>query len=458
MIESLRLELAEAQIKLAEMGNLGGSRITELEGKLMETRMTNARLMEENESFQVLLSERTLNGDFTAGGLRSASDDRRTPSREGPGSTSLADELEQSSPRSGDYESEQVRKLELEVTRAKDENKALTLYINKIIERLLQHSGFESVLSNTQDGPHGSGNAAEKALPPVPPSKDASKDEQPEQQSFLQRARSVMSKDGSAKPKRPMSLMPQAPSAHENPATAPSIPLARASNPSGSTNKRMSLPVSTRSVSNSSGTIPGAAGIVSNMYRPPPADQISPSLASPSRSGSFFALTGSNATTTPANVPSPQRLPSGSAITTPPEPSIPEEPPSPEARAARDAAMDALTGRPGSSDSNVPSPPRSISSGISAEARLQMREQNVMGGRQMRPLRLVQKNPDTAAAAEEARQKAANRASWFGGVSNFFTKGPAQENQQPQAGTGAEVGGAMGADRKVSWTENPREE
>ncbi|KAG9620414.1 hypothetical protein KCU64_g21778, partial [Aureobasidium melanogenum] len=53
IIESLRLELAESQIKLVEMENMGGGRMQELEKTLMETRMANARLMEDNESFQL---------------------------------------------------------------------------------------------------------------------------------------------------------------------------------------------------------------------------------------------------------------------------------------------------------------------------------------------------------------------------------------------------------------------
>jgi hypothetical protein len=37
----------------------------ELEKQLLETRVTNARLMEDNESFQLLLGEKTLNGDLS---------------------------------------------------------------------------------------------------------------------------------------------------------------------------------------------------------------------------------------------------------------------------------------------------------------------------------------------------------------------------------------------------------
>ena len=116
------------------MENAGGGRMAELEKQLLETRMTNARLMEDNESFQLLLSEKTLNGDLSRGDfLRTASTpEPRTPSHTGP-STSLADELESAE----GSEAEIIRRLESEVNSMKDQNKALTLYINKIIGRLL---------------------------------------------------------------------------------------------------------------------------------------------------------------------------------------------------------------------------------------------------------------------------------------------------------------------------------
>ena len=67
IIEDLRLELAEYQVKMLEVENAGGGRLRELEKQLLETRMTNARLMEDNESFQLLLGEKTLNGDLSRG-------------------------------------------------------------------------------------------------------------------------------------------------------------------------------------------------------------------------------------------------------------------------------------------------------------------------------------------------------------------------------------------------------
>ncbi|KAL9071056.1 MAG: hypothetical protein Q9157_005589, partial [Trypethelium eluteriae] len=153
IIESLRLELAEVQIKVVEMENMGGGKLREVEKALMETRMANARLMEDNESFQLLLSEKTLNGDFSNGLLSGRSDvHQRTPSRDGPsnGGGSLADELQSVDTESdGGGEGEHDKKLNAEINSLRDQNKALTLYINSIIERLLNHKGLESVLDKT---------------------------------------------------------------------------------------------------------------------------------------------------------------------------------------------------------------------------------------------------------------------------------------------------------------------
>lgn len=402
VIESLRLEVAEMQVKIMELENMGGSKVHEVEKALMETRMANARLMEENESFQVLLSERTLNGDFSPAVARL---EERTPPRSKPG-TSLADELESVSP--SEEPSARERKLETELADSKDQNKALTLYINKIIERLLQHQGYEAVLSNTQEGPHGSGAAADKldkALPPVPPKDDKENDQQAP--SFLQRATSVVRRQ------RPQTMMqaPAPPSKNEDPKTAPSIPLAR-NQPAAGQSKRSSVPVNMPSAPQpqrtpSGNVIPAAAGIVSNMYKPP-SDQISPSLASPTRtSTSFFNF---NSTSNP-NTAAAARIPSVSQ-------SVTSTGSTPGEDGGRQAALDALTGG-GSSDSSsamdAPSPPRSIASS-------QDRGGQVMAGNKIRPLRLVQQNPEL----EEARMKANNRQSWIGGMTGWFSKGAQQ--------------------------------
>ncbi|USP75235.1 hypothetical protein yc1106_02509 [Curvularia clavata] len=374
IIEDLRLELAEYQVKMLEVENAGGGRLRELEKQLLETRMTNARLMEDNESFQLLLGEKTLNGDLSRGEfLREASNpEERVPSRNGP-STSLADELQ--SAEEGD--AEVVRKLEAELNSMKAQNQALTLYINKIIGRLLTHQGFESVLGNDADDSGPGGANRNKELPPPPPQDS----EQP--QGFLQRAKSV-AMGGNRRP-RPLSGTmgppPTTQSAHEDPATAPSIPLTRsASNrhPSGSHRR-------------STSEVPGAAGIVNNMYRSPTGtpNPASPGMVSPRNS--FFGLPVNSG---PGSSNPVSRVPSGQGP-------IPE-----------DKEVDARTESSSASHADTSSPPRQLGRSETSTG--------VMTGKGMRPLRLVQNEEEAMKA-----RKAANRSSWFGGL--FGQTPPAQQ-------------------------------
>ncbi|KAF2742707.1 hypothetical protein M011DRAFT_497391 [Sporormia fimetaria CBS 119925] len=378
IIEGLRLELAEVQIKLVEMENQGGGRMRDLERQLMETKMTNARLMEDNESFQLLLSEKTLNGDLSRGDFLRGNthSESRAPSRNGP-STSLADELESAE---GD-DSDAIRRLESEISNLKSENKALTLYINKIIGRVLTYKGFESVLGN--DGDDTSTEATpdvNKELPPPPPkeSKEPKENEQP--QGFLQRAKSVAM--GGARKQRPMSYVPAPISTgtvNEDPSTAPSIPLGRSSS------TRMPSGTYTHRRSNSEVPQPGAAHVVNNMVRSPPSvssGPTSPSIVSPRNS--FFGLPVGGQPSNPAS-----RVPSSGAP-------IPEE--KSDTTASDSAHVD------------TPSPPRRTDTGAGG----------VISGKQMRPLRLVQNEEEAMRA-----RKAANRGSWIAG---WFGGGEKGEN------------------------------
>ncbi|RMD41626.1 hypothetical protein DV735_g3474, partial [Chaetothyriales sp. CBS 134920] len=220
-IEQLRLELADLHLKAAEQELSSGSHLQALENRVTELLVQNARLQEENESFQMLLSEKTLKGDFMA---------------ESRDISTLAEELETANI-DPDTHTDICRKLEAELKAAREENKGLTLYIDKIIGRLLQHEGFEHIVDNSDQG-QPSRNAirldqVEKALPPSP-GEDSVTPAAPgavsnAAQTLLKRAGSLMSRSGGGRPARPMSVVqPLAPSsANENPVTAPSIPLSR---------------------------------------------------------------------------------------------------------------------------------------------------------------------------------------------------------------------------------------
>ncbi|KAI5364175.1 hypothetical protein Slin14017_G061390 [Septoria linicola] len=443
IIEGLRLELAEAQIKLVEVENQGGGRMQEIQKQLYDVKMHNARLMEENESFQLLLSEKTLQGDF----LRAPShNDGSRPSSQHmdtAAGTSLADELDSHADES-EVEGD-TRRLQAEINGLKDANKALTLYINNIISRLLQHDQFEAILDKTPDLIAGPGaisrrqHAADtdKELPP-PPS------EQEEQPSLLQRAKSVM---GGNKPRpRPLSqsLAPsdkmepplRTPGLNEDPSTAPSVPLARAKSTRASLGHRRA---------NSEWP---AASVVTNMYRGPSPNSgpLSPGLTSPINRNSFFG-----------------RAPSGSQVPTITENNVEKE----NARDSKTGSTasnhnsvvsnsgytgldddGAATNGLGNERSNPSSPPRSTASSGDKDKQ----SGAVMMGSKPRPLRLVQE-----AADETAAKKQANRGSWFGWMNKGGAPPPGTSDlpQSPPAGgvgqgLGEKLGGVFGQRKSES--------
>lgn len=364
LIESLRLELAEAQIKLVESENRGGGRLQEVEKLLMETRMANARLMEDNESYQLLLQEKTLNGDFKnsdfsyMGGPQS-NDDALAALEGKSGGASLADELGDAA--EGEDQSDTIRRLEGDVRSMKDQNKALTLYINRIIERLLQHQDFEHILDQTEPGAKPDTN---KDLPAPPREASGS--------SVLQRAKSmaIYNPQVAIKPRpRPMSVMPTAANLAQfsNPDTAPSIPIG------------LGRSQSTRRVRPMSEQITGAASVVNQMYKGPdgPLSPIS------RNSQTFFSTpqrerntSGATASSVPGNFPGMR---------------------SETSSVSGDSSSQMTNDRDTISSTPNQSPPR--------EKKV---TQRFDAGNKPRPLRLVQENNEAQAAANK-------RQSWIGG-------------------------------------------
>ncbi|GKU12640.1 unnamed protein product [Fusarium langsethiae] len=383
LIESLRLELAEAQIKLVETENQGGGRLHEVERLLMEARMANARLMEDNESYQLLLQERTLKGDFGQNDfsyMGSNSNQDALAALEGKaGGSSLADELSEAT--EGESVSDGDRRLESELRSMKEQNKALTLYINKIIERLLQHQDFESILDTSGDLK--SLPDTNKELPPAPA--DKQQQQQPSA-TILQRAKSMAA--GPTKPRpRPISVMqPSTSSDHTDPDKAPSIPIGL----SRSTSTR-------RSPRPQSDQFTGAASLVSQMYRGPDGP-VSPPLGTPRHSQTFFSPPNNS-----GNPNAAARVPSGASVATSGNfPGMRSE-------------TSSLSGESGELSMSTPpsqSPPRAHSD----------RHTTSFAGGKPRPLRLVQENPDAV--------KENKRASWY----SPFTWGAKKEEQQVPSG------------------------
>ncbi|GAP83045.2 putative m serotype protein [Rosellinia necatrix] len=382
LIESLRLELAEAQIKLVESENQGGGRLHEVERLLMEARMANARLMEDNESYQLLLQEKTLHGDFGKGDFNymgvSANQDalnalegrNSTGSALAPPGTSLADELGSIADES-EMGEDPTRRLEAELRAMKDQNKALTLYINKIIERLLQHQEFEHILDTSSDSKSSAN--VHKDLPPPPSAEMPGVGV-----TLLQRAKSIATgANTTARPKpRPVTMLPQQNSAHNNPDTAPSIPIGLGRAQSA---RRGGRPMSEQ--------FTGAAGIVNAMYKGPDGP-LSPTLSNPRNSASFF-----------------------SGVSTPRVPSAGQGAPSAGNFPGMRSETSSVSGDSASVEGITSSPPRAGSNHTSISG---SEKAITLAGNKPRPLRLVQEN-----APEKMENK---RASWMGWASSAWSK------------------------------------
>lgn len=178
LIADLRLEVASLQTELSMARSTDGSAVADLEKQLMEVKMQNARLIEESYKFQTFMQFG--GGDVLDAVAALNSPPPRTPSPQGTprrksasnGLGSLADELDSAAQEEEESaESEKYRKLESEYKQLKDQNKSLAAYINNLIERLLQHKDFETILDKTASQPGSTaGSLAPSAAPSAAPS------------------------------------------------------------------------------------------------------------------------------------------------------------------------------------------------------------------------------------------------------------------------------------------------
>ena len=259
-INSLQIDLTEIQLKLAQQEHVQDRRRHGLEQQMSEYQVLNARLKEENESYELLLREKTLKGEFMH--------HNHSP-EESHGMSSLAEELESTDDageESTEGQTEAYRKLESDNKSSKAEVEALRLYIDKIIGRLLSHPGFEQIILQDKDDPPQppERTSAEKALPAIPDQQApaAATTLAGAATGFLQRARSVVQRPGGrGRPTSVIQPAAAAPSANENPITAPSIPLNRGHRRARSDQAQADM---------------AAAAVVHQMNRGPPMRTVSP--------------------------------------------------------------------------------------------------------------------------------------------------------------------------------------
>ncbi|KAJ8658699.1 hypothetical protein O0I10_005422 [Lichtheimia ornata] len=136
-ITKLKSQLANLEKQYADQHQYQLACINHLEEQLASARQMNESLMEDNESYQLLLHEKTMNGEILAAS-RATMDTESSDTR----GINLADELG-----NANYIQEQESSLYDEVRSLKDTNRALQLYLNKILMKIIDNESMQHVLS-----------------------------------------------------------------------------------------------------------------------------------------------------------------------------------------------------------------------------------------------------------------------------------------------------------------------
>ncbi|KAF9966114.1 hypothetical protein BGZ70_003244 [Mortierella alpina] len=126
---------------------------SELQSEIAQARELNKNLMEENESFQMLLHEKSMNGEFMQTDImkNTGYDDDITGTPMGArstGSINLADELGKAFERSPAPSTDRsIESLTEELKTLKESNTALGLYISKILSRIMENPHLQAILA-----------------------------------------------------------------------------------------------------------------------------------------------------------------------------------------------------------------------------------------------------------------------------------------------------------------------
>ncbi|KAG0257339.1 hypothetical protein BG011_004013 [Mortierella polycephala] len=153
LVSELRQQVLDINQDIIERQRNNNLRESELQAEIAQARELNKSLMEENESFQMLLHEKSMNGEFMQTSImkNTGYDDDLSGTSLGAqssGSINLADELGKAFERSPLPTADRtVDSLMEEVKTLKESNTALGLYISKILSRIMENPHLQAILA-----------------------------------------------------------------------------------------------------------------------------------------------------------------------------------------------------------------------------------------------------------------------------------------------------------------------
>ncbi|KAG0756189.1 hypothetical protein G6F64_008384 [Rhizopus arrhizus] len=173
LIADLKMELDKQRTIVQEHKNQiqnQSLRMEHLEYEIANVKQLNCSLMEDNESYQILLHEKTVNGEFMMNPIMQVHDSSVIMKESNSSSSStvsnglnLAAELNMASDWNQKDQETTIQKLNDEIKKLEDTIRALQLYMNKILMKVIDNKQLEDVLSIDQP------KKEEKPVTPVEP-------------------------------------------------------------------------------------------------------------------------------------------------------------------------------------------------------------------------------------------------------------------------------------------------
>ncbi|KAI9267344.1 hypothetical protein BY458DRAFT_512012 [Sporodiniella umbellata] len=154
LIADLKLEVEKQKSVLGEhqtQAQHQSLRMEHFEHEIANIKQVNRSLMEDNESYQILLHEKTMNGEFMMNPILQIEDSAAVMKESTSTSSSglnLAAELNLAS--DWNQKDQETQRLNEEVKTLQDTNRALQLYMNKILMKIIDNKQLEDVLSIDQ--------------------------------------------------------------------------------------------------------------------------------------------------------------------------------------------------------------------------------------------------------------------------------------------------------------------